>query len=141
MTRCHLPLATLWVLSVIAGSGCDGMPVDPSPIQLTGTWGGDHVSLTVTDMSSHLEFDCAHGDIAGAVTADAGGAFVAAGTFVREHGGPIREGEIPDAHPATYVGAASATTMRLTVRLSETGEIVGTFTLTRGTPGRVLKCL
>jgi hypothetical protein len=72
--------------------------------------------------------------------ADATGAFTVAGTFVREFG-PIREGEIPDAHAARYVGAVTATTMRLTVRLTETNETMGMFTLTRGTPGRPVKCL
>jgi hypothetical protein len=108
---------------------------------LSGTWGGDHVAFTVTDTSSHLEFDCAHGEIAGALTADAEGTFAAPGIFVREHGGPIREGEIPDARPALYVGTVTARAMRLTVRLTETHEVMGNFDLTRGTPGRVVKCL
>jgi hypothetical protein len=31
--------------------------------------------------------------------------------------------------------------MQLTVRLTQTGELIGMFTLTEGVPGRVVKCL
>lgn len=121
--------------------GCQPSPTEPAPIALDGMWGGEHVSLKVAATTSHLEFDCAHGEIPGTLTADAAGTFAAPGTFVREHGGPIRENETPDAHPATYLGAVLGATMELTVRLSETGQTVGTFTLVRDAPGRVLKCL
>jgi hypothetical protein len=63
------------------------------------------------------------------------------GTFAREHGGPVRVGQVPDSHPAAYVGSVTATTMLLTVRLTDTNEVIGTFTLSRGSPGRVVKCL
>jgi hypothetical protein len=104
-------------------------------------WGGDHVSLTVTDAGSHAELDCAHGDIPSPWVVDAGHAFTLAGTFVREHGGPIRLGEVPDSHPATYFGTLAADTMVLTVRLNDTKDVIGTFTLIRSTPGRIVKCL
>jgi hypothetical protein len=88
-----------------------------------------------------VEFDCAHGDIPGALTLNARNEFNVTGTFVREHGGPIRVGEVPDSHPAVYAGLVTATTMTLTVRLTDTNEMIGTFTLSRGTPGRVVRCL
>jgi hypothetical protein len=73
--------------------------------------------------------------------ADVQGSFIVSGTFVREHGGPIREDEMPDAHPALYAGAVTGGVMQLTVHLTATNEVIGTFTLTRGAPGRVVKCL
>jgi hypothetical protein len=121
--------------STLAGGGG---PASPTP--LVGAWGGDHISLTVTQAGSHVEFDCAHGDMPSLLAA-ADGAFEVKGTYVREHGGPIGIAEVPDTHPADYVGSAGASTMVLTVRLIDSGEAVGTFTLTRGSPGRVLKCL
>jgi hypothetical protein len=105
---------------------------------MKGQWGGDHASLIVGDAASHIEFDCAHGDFSGAITT---GSFSLAGSFVREHGGPIREGEPLDTHPATYNGSISGSSMMLTVRLTDTNETVGTFTLTRGSTGRIVKCL
>jgi len=105
---------------------------------LVGEWGGDHVSLAVSDQASHAELDCAHGDFSGSLQADR---FAVAGTFVREHGGPIRVGELPDSHPAIFSGTVSGSSMMLTIRLTDTNESVGTFALTRGSPGRVVKCL
>jgi len=114
---------------------CGGSPSSPST---TGQWGGDHASLTVGDATSHIEFDCAHGDFNGAITT---ASFNLAGSFVREHGGPIRQGEPPDMHPAVYGGSISGSRMTLTVRLTDTNETVGTFMLTRGSTGRIVKCL
>ena len=61
--------------------------------------------------------------------------------FVREHGGPIREDEKPDVYPAMYTGTVTAQTMQLTIRLTDSQALIGTFMLTRDAPGRVVKCL
>lgn len=104
-------------------------------------WGGDHVAMTVADTGSHLEFDCAHGDVLGTLGTDARGNFSQAGTFVREHGGPVRLGEIPDSHPALYAGAVTGDRMILEVSLTDTNQTIGSFMLSRGANGRVVKCL
>jgi len=49
-------------------AGCNASPTVPSPAVLTGVWGGDHVSLSIMTMSSHLELDCAHGAIQSPLT-------------------------------------------------------------------------
>ena len=130
-----LSVRTVLVLAVV--SAACGTPSTPSMMP-TGLWGGDHILLTVADTSAHVELDCAHGDIPVRLP-DA--AFTVAGTFVREHGGPIRVGETPDSHPALYAASMSGGAMTLTIRLGDSGELVGTFTLTRGSSGRVFKCL
>jgi hypothetical protein len=107
-----------------------------------GVWGGDHVSLTVAATSSHLEFDCAHGDIPVAVTLDARKEFYVSGTFVRDQGGPIQVPPPPaDSHPAVYSGAVNGNMMTLTVQLTDTQTVIGSFTLSRGSPGRLVRCL
>jgi hypothetical protein len=108
---------------------------------LSGVWGGEHVTLTVKEMSSHLEFDCAHGDIPGALKPAPDRTFAVLGTFVREHGGPIREDEKADVRPAMYIGSVTGQTMQLTIRLTDPDSLIGTFTLIRRAPGRVVKCL
>ena len=124
-----------------ASVSCGGAVSDPSPLRLAGAWGGDYVSMTVTMAASHLEFDCAHGEIPSAVTLDEAGAFTAPGAYIREHGGPIREGETGETHPAIYSGTVRGGTMRLLVFLTDTNDTLGTFTLARDVPGLVLKCL
>jgi hypothetical protein len=111
-----------------------------NPIAL-GVWGGEHVNLVVTNAGGALEYDCAHGTIDQPLVTDSSGRFELAGTHTREHGGPIRSGEKPDKHPARYAGTTDGQTMALTVTLTDSAAPVGTFTLTRGRIGRILKCL
>ena len=58
-------------------------------------WGGTGIQLTVNDATATVEFDCAHGTIDQPLLIDQDGRFDIPGTFVREHGGPIQEGEAP----------------------------------------------
>jgi hypothetical protein len=64
-----------------------------------------------------------------------------AGTFVREHGGPIRDGELPDQHPARFMGTTDGRRMTMTVTLSDDSQQIGTFELVLGGPPRLLKCV
>ena len=138
MSRLFATALGAFFLTAVAG--CDMSPAGPSPTVLTGVWGGDHVSLSTNEAGSRVEFDCAHGTIPGPLTIDGQGSFIATGSFVREHGGPIRQDEAPDVYPAIYAGTVRGTLLQLTVRLT-TNEMIGTFTLTRNSPGRVVKCL
>ena len=108
---------------------------------ISGQWGGPHIDLVTTDSGAAIEYDCAHGMITEPVLPDVFGVFVARGVHVREHGGPVREGEPLDQHPARYAGRIEGTTMRLTVTLTDSGTELGTFLLVRGEAGRVFKCL
>jgi len=124
---------------VLLSTACSGTPIAPSLI-VTGIWGGDHVTFTVGDSSNHLEFDCAHGDIPGVLSVNRG-ELAASGTFVREHGGPVRVDEPLDSHPALYSGTVIGSTMQLAIRLTDSGDVIGSFSLVRGISGRVVKCL
>jgi hypothetical protein len=120
---------------------CSGSPSTASSTAPEGTWGGAHLALTVGAAASHLEFDCAHGDIPSPFALDSASAFDLRGTFVREHGGPVRPGEQPDSHPAAFTGTVSGTRMTMTVRTSDTNETIGAFSLVHGSPGDIVKCL
>jgi hypothetical protein len=106
-----------------------------------GTWGGDHVALVLDATHGTLEFDCAHGSVEAPMPLDSDGMFQVMGIFVREHGGPIREGETPDQHPARYVGTIDGKRMTLTVALSDESQQLGPFELELGGSPHVLKCL
>lgn len=106
---------------------------------LKGVWGGDHISMEVSDGGAEINYDCAHGNITERIVVDRDGQFTAKGTHSREHPGPIREGE-NSTEPATYSGKIDGDLMNLTVTLTRSQESVGTFTLTRGKSGRVRKC-
>ncbi len=119
------------------GAACGGRGLDRVP---EGNWGGAHVSLAVTAAAATVEFDCAHGKTNGPLVLDRDGRFGVAGVFMRE-GGPVRDGEPPDAHPAFYEGSTDGRTLSLTVTLTDQGQTLGPFEAVRGAPPRVLKCL
>src|SRR4051794_6750600 len=89
----------LIAIAVSLGQVACGGPSTPSGALPSGVWGGDHVTMTVASGGAQFEFDCAHGSIETPIVVDRRGQFGAAGVYVREHGGPIRQGETPDAHP------------------------------------------
>src|SRR2546423_10461586 len=107
---------------------------------LTGAWGGPHIRMDVGSRSATIEYDCANGTIDGPFTLDSKGRFTWRGTHNREHGGPIRIDEKANSKPVIYSGWIKADTMTLTVKLANTNEVVGTYTLKRGGTGRVFKC-
>ena len=108
----------------------------------TGTWGGEHVRLTVRSGGADIEFDCAHGRMA-KLTTDAAGNFSAEGVFVAERGGPVRPGDREDARPARYSGRVEGKHMTLSFTVGgadEEAEPV-VYKLTRGAEAELTKCL
>jgi hypothetical protein len=106
-----------------------------------GIWGGQHISIEVGPRSATIEYDCANGRIDGPFTIDSKGRFTWRGVFNPEHGGPIRINEKPNSRPAIYSGSIKGDTMTLTVKLADTDEVLQTYTLKRGSSGRIRKCL
>lgn len=105
-----------------------------------GAWGGEHIALQSTESGATFEIDCAHGSIEGLLL-DAGGRFSSRGVYVREHGGPEREGQRPDTHPALFTGWSDGKRMTLKITLTDTGQVIGDFDLTLGSEPRMTKCL
>lgn len=129
-----------WVvlLGVLAGAGCLGPEI---PELVTGDWGGEHLGLSATATGAALEYDCAAGTIAEPIRPDAKGRFSVTGVHYPGHGGPISLDDPPEQHPARYQGTVAGRTMVVTVTLTDSGTVIGTFTLTRGGSPHVLKCL
>jgi len=113
----------------------------PAKKTLTGSWGGPHIGLEITGETARIEYDCAQGTIDEPIVLDRAGRFEATGTHTAEHGGPVRQGEEPEARPARYKGKLNGKTLTLTVILTDSGENAGTFTLTLGAAPRLVKCL
>ena len=129
-------------ISLLTGAFvCCGGPTAPETPLATGSWGGVGIRLEITAQGATIDYDCAHGTIDQPLVADREGRFSAAGVHVREHGGPIRLDEPSDRHPAQYEGQLSGTSVRLTVTLLDTPQVVGTFNAVRGATARVIKCL
>jgi hypothetical protein len=106
-----------------------------------GSWGGAHISLQVKEKGGVFELDCANGVIEDPLTLDPMDRFDCKGSYVREHGGPAREGQRPDVHPARFWGSSDGKKMTLMIKLTDTGQTVGEFTLILGREPQLTKCL
>lgn len=104
-----------------------------------GAWGGAHAGLTLTAEGGIITYDCAHGTLGAPVRSDGAGRFDVAGVHVREHGGPVRIGEIPDSLLARYLGEVSGD--RMVLRVLVGADTLGPFALQRGVAPRLFRCL
>jgi hypothetical protein len=105
---------------------------------LSGVWGGLHVTLEISSDSATLEFDCASGSIKDPIVLDSNGHFDLVGSYNRQGPGPTRQGVNTDSD-ARYSGTVSGNTMKLNVQLPGSSEILE-FSLTHGRPGKITKC-
>ncbi len=124
----------------LALAACDGRPIVPlDGALITGDWNGAHLSLALDAQGGTSEYDCAHGGLSAPLILSADGTFAVAGVHVREMGGPVREGELPDTLPALYFGRwdGGALTMRVVVE----ADTLGPFVLREDAPVRLTKCL
>ena len=106
-----------------------------------GSWGGSHISLQVTEKGAVFDLDCANGVIEEPLVLDATSRFSCKGKYEREHGGPDRAGQARNIHPAHFSGWSDGKTMTLVIKLSDTGQTIGEFTLTLGQEPQLTKCL
>ena len=129
------------IATVVLGAFLGACSQAGVPIVVIGDWGGEHIGMVVRSESATIEYDCAHGTIDEAIRPDSRGLFAARGTYTQEHGGPIREGEIPDQQPARYEGNVFSGKMTLEVTLTESGVVIGRYELERAASPQVFKCL
>ena len=120
-------------------------PVGKAPAEKTdrlakGVWGGEHIRLEVTDTGAEIEYDCASGTINEPVILDRDGNFNVKGKYTPQHAGPIGRDEESNSSNVRYEGQAKDSEMTLTLTIPDKKETIGSFTLTRGSEGRVMKC-
>jgi hypothetical protein len=102
------------------------------------TWGGNHVRLIIKPAGADLEFDCATGQLTQELKPDTDGNFDVPGTFSTE-GGPTRL-DPSQGRKVRYVGRIKQNSMTFQIHFDGSDETSETFTLTRGSEGRLRKC-
>lgn len=128
------------VLTLLSAFTISAGPLNSRRIP-SGSWGGPHIQISVDRNQATIEYDCAHGTITSPLILNSRGVFKWRGTYSRERGGPIRLDEKSSQRSAIYTGSVKGSIMTLKVKLADTGESLGIFTLTRGKTGRIFKCL
>ncbi len=96
--------------------------------------------MELTTSGGQLEFDCATGTITQPLTADSDGHFRVKGTFTFGHGGPTRQGEVPQTIDTVYSGVIKEGTMSLALYLNGNEQAVAHYVLQRGRHGNLVKC-
>ena len=136
----------MWHLRLIVGVGlvslcgcAPGSALSSQDTILGGDWGGVHAGLALTPERGTISYDCGHGGLYAPVRPNQAGRFEVAGVHVREHGGPVRLGAIPDSVPARYIGQVTGDSMELRVLVGP--DTLGPFTLVRGAAPRLFRCL
>jgi hypothetical protein len=127
-------LAASLIAALSAAGETPARPID------AGRWGGEHAALDVTGPGAAIQLDCAHGSISAPLVLDEEGGFDLAGTFAKEHGGPIRKDDREHPLPARYRGRVQGGKMTLTIDVAGEGAPVGPLTLERGSEGHVVRC-
>jgi hypothetical protein len=132
----------LWAGVVCGLVAVPGHAESPTPSSLAGSWGGAHIELIASDQGARVVYDCASGTIDESLRPDSSGRFEARGSYTPERGGPVLRGRRPPRpQPARYQGWTDGTELRITVTLRDTDTAVGSFSLQRGRPARLEKCL
>jgi hypothetical protein len=114
-------------------------PTASNSRQLSGLWGGNHVTLEISDQGATLEFDCATGSISEPILLDSAGSFDVTGSYTRQGPGPVRQAKQRD-DGAHYSGTVTDQTMTLTVRLEGSSAPAINLSLTRDKQGKLWKC-
>ncbi len=120
---------------LLALGACAAPRVGPETVP-TGTWGGDDGGLIVTADGAHAHIGCTLGDVTGAIALDAEGRFDVEVQWNLD-AFPVNRGIL---HPARFSGQTDGVTLSLTVRLSDTGQVLGPVRLTRGREPRMQNC-
>jgi len=139
LTRLTSLCAAIPLIALV--TACSVVIAGPGVFIIIGDWGGEHVQLQLEDAGGTLEYDCAYGTIDPGWTLTDDGEFTGTGEHVIGHGGPVREGEVLPARPASYDGMVEDDRMSLTVTLSDSAQVIGTFQLQRGSDGQLVRCL
>lgn len=129
-----------WLLAAapLLLAGC--ATLDKEPDYLTGAWGGPHIGIGFQGALANVQFDCASGSIDGLIFPAKDGSFEAKGTYRAGTPGPVRVGQIFVSQPAGFTGNALEGVMTLSVQLDD-GTQLGPFSLTKGAPAQLTRCL
>jgi hypothetical protein len=110
------------------------------PQRVKGSWGGDHVGLTITDDAVTIDFDCAVGSIEGPFVTDPAGRFDLVGSWWFTPPVIFQEW-LPEKRPARYWGVVDDGIMTLIVVRLDDNQPLGTFTLAVDQTPRLLRCV
>lgn len=105
-----------------------------------GMWGANGIIFSVEAGGVNIQYECADGQIEQPLKADERGNFAVNGVHIRQRPGPMKLDDKQARQNARFEGKISGNNMTLKVTLTETGEVIGDYTLERGKNVRLHRC-
>src|SRR5262249_15313325 len=130
--------SALIAAAIVSGCAMASAPTQSAPVK-AGQWAGQHIVMTVASDSTEIEFDCGHANVPGAIETDRYCAFTTSGTFLQERPGPTTP-DGPARRPMRLAGTVKGNDMQVSIVLTDSNDDLGSFTLTFGASGRLVKC-
>lgn len=127
----RLAFGAALMLAVACGASTVALDVVPA-----GTWGGDNAGLLVRGDGAHGHIGCTLGEITGPIPLDTEGRFDISGVW-NVDAFPVDRGIL---HPARLTGRANGRTLTVSVRLTDTGQVLGPVLLVFGREPRMENC-
>jgi hypothetical protein len=121
------------VLLLVGACGTSRLELETVP---EGTWGGDDAGLIVGTDRAHAHIGCTLGDLPGPIAVDGDGRFEVEGQW-NVDAYPVDRGIL---HPARVSGRTDGRTLTFSVRLTDTGQILGPSVVTLGREPRMVNC-
>ncbi len=87
--------AVVSLVLLVSYGGCAGSNI---LTDLTGTWGGEHIGMIVSETGATLEYDCAHGAIDEPISHDENGEFQERHSDKQEEGKDFHLYGVPKNH-------------------------------------------
>ena len=114
--------ASLVAAFIALAGACDDAPFSPGD-EIRGSWGGEGFGLEVFADSASALFTCAYGTLETPILLGFDHRFVTRGEYVREVG----PAALPN--PARYEGLVRGSAIELTVVVTDTIGVAGTYTV------------
>jgi hypothetical protein len=118
---------------LVGACGTSRLDVETVP---DGTWGGDDAGLVVRADSAHAHIGCTLGDLPAPIAVDRDGRFEVEGQW-NVDAYPVNRGIL---HPARVSGRTDGRTLTFSVRLTDTGQVLGPSVVTLGREPRMVNC-
>ena len=129
--------SAILLLSFAVNNGSADHPPS-APKIVSGAWGGEHISLRASSQGAQIDLDCAHATITKPITLDSQDRFDVTGSLAHRGGAQPEGGS--EATPARFTGYVRDGTMHLTMRSSESSEVLGSFILRQNAKGHIARC-
>jgi hypothetical protein len=106
----------------------------------TGRWGGQGISVLVSDTQVTLDFNCASGTISKKVMLS-NNLFLERGTYTQNSGNMPINAILPEPQIVQYEGNLSGSNLSLVIKSEDGNTIIGEYMIVKNESGKIIRCM